>query len=261
MSAFLAFRSAAVSVLKPKTLGRPNLPLPCSRLPQTVVRYNQTSAEEFKKYTKNEKIKYPVVKLVDPETGRLTEPRRLVDIIASIDKSTHFVELVTVDNGPIVKIVSKKEAFLKRHVAKVQAKLVTQRNVQKEMQITWGTEPGDLAHKLAKVRQELEKGHRVDLAFAPKKKRKLPTPEEMKERLEEIVESFADVSKEWKEREFRNNVAAIFLQSTMPVQPPTVQPTRKKLAKLERLEQKNKEAEKHKAVNTPEDVQIPDFKD
>jgi len=90
--------------------------------------------------------------MVDPETGRLNPPTALGDILSTINPKTHFVELVSEDPGPIVKVVNKKEAFdrYKEHKAKLKA-VAKQQLDQKEIQLTWGVAQGDLAHKLKKV--------------------------------------------------------------------------------------------------------------
>ncbi|KAF8883429.1 hypothetical protein BD779DRAFT_1663157 [Infundibulicybe gibba] len=165
-----------------------------------------------KKYLRDGQIPHRTVQLVDQTSGRLTPPTTMAEVLASINRKTHFVELVSTEPTPIVKIIDKKEAFEKRKQQKAKAKEVSKKNTQKEVQLTWGAAAGDLSHKIKRVRQELEKGSKVDLVFAPKKGQPLPTPPEMRQRVDEVVEMLSDVAKEWKEKEFQKTAAAIFLQ-------------------------------------------------
>ncbi|KDQ65073.1 hypothetical protein JAAARDRAFT_146426 [Jaapia argillacea MUCL 33604] len=162
-------------------------------------------------------IKYRMVRLVDPETGGLQPFAPLANILAAIDRTTHFVELVTETPEPIVKLISKQEANEKRREQKAKQKeLKAKAREQKEVQMTWGVAAGDMAHKLKKVRQELVRGNRVDLVFAPKKGQKWPTPEEMVQRANQVVDDLKDVGKEWKERAVSKHTTIIRLQGELP---------------------------------------------
>ena len=180
---------------------------------------SSAASPRIRRHPRNDEIKHPVVQLVDAETERLHPPVSLREILASLDLKTHFVELVSVNPSPVVKIISKKDAFDRQKERKAKMRAATKNEIeQKEIQLTWGVASGDLAHKLKKVRQELEKGNRVDLVYAPKKGQRLPTPDEMEARVQETLGLLQDVGKEWKEREVRRGVAAIHLQGTpMPV--------------------------------------------
>ncbi|RDB17020.1 hypothetical protein Hypma_002051 [Hypsizygus marmoreus] len=210
MSSFIAFRTAAFSLLRPKLYR-----IPC--LHQQQLRRIQKDASKpakgaSKAYPRDEEIEHEVVQLVDSTTGRLTDPQPLRSILSSIDRKNFFVELVSVTPSPLVKIISKYDTINKRRQDLVRAQAVARKNVTKEVQLTWGAAAADQTHKLERVRHELERGSRVDLIFSHKKKQVLPTPVEMRERVQEVVDMFADVSKEWKDREVRGTMSAIFLQ-------------------------------------------------
>jgi translation initiation factor IF-3 len=169
----------------------------------------------------NEDIPFTTVTPVDPETGRLKEPCRLKDLLASIDRKTHFVELVydsktaatnVLQQVPIVKIIARADRFQSRKAGKLSRPRQIQ---QKEVQLTWGVADGDLSHKLNKVRQELEKGNKVDLVFAPKAGTKAPSPVARQGRMESAMRMLGDVAKEWKERETKGLVVVIFLQENL----------------------------------------------
>jgi len=163
---------------------------------------------------RDEDIQHRIVQLVDPETGRLTEPIPLRSILADLDRRTKYVELVSSTPAPLVKIFDKLAESRRSAEAQQKARAAARKAIQKEVQLTWNAAPGDLAHKLEKVRQELERGVRVDLVFAKKKNQALIPLEEMQARAQEIIDSLADVSKEWKDRDVRASMTAIFLQGT-----------------------------------------------
>ena len=157
-------------------------------------------------------IKHYFVQLVDQETGKPGPPRNLEDILTSIDEMMHYIELVS-ETPTLVKILDKAEKKIRFLAQKAQAKVSAKHNQWKEVQLTWNTQPGDIVHKLAKVGEELEKGSRVDLVFAPKLKTDYPPIMVMRQRLDEFVVSCADLSSEWRERVFECRMGLAFLQS------------------------------------------------
>jgi translation initiation factor IF-3 len=150
---------------------------------------------------------------VDSETGRLNPPKPLRDILSSVDLKTHYVELVGEQPDPTVKIISKKDTFDKFKERKAKMKSTAKNEIeQKEIQLTWGVASGYLAHKLKKVRQELEKGNRVNVLYARKRGQRLPSPQEMEARVQETLDLMRDVGEEWKQRDVQRAVTVIHLQ-------------------------------------------------
>lgn len=101
---------------------------------------------------------------------------------------------------------------MKYKEAKKRAHAAARAQVRKEVQLTWSVAPGDLAHKLEKVRQELEGGRKVDLVFASKKGQQVPTRQAMDDRVNGVLETLADVGKEYLPRELRRNMTALHLK-------------------------------------------------
>ncbi|EPQ59677.1 hypothetical protein GLOTRDRAFT_34401 [Gloeophyllum trabeum ATCC 11539] len=159
---------------------------------------------------KNENIPHRTVRLVDPETSKLRPPAPLEEILASFSRKTHFLQLVSERPEPIVKLINKEEARRKR-VQQRKAQLQNKME-EKEIQMTWGIASADLEHKLRKVRQELEKGNRVDLVYAPKKGQPLPSPAAREQRVKETLDLLADIGKEWKPREQTARMIVIYLE-------------------------------------------------
>jgi len=203
ISSFIS-RTAIPALLRPKP--PPSLAGPC---PSRLSCRNASNTPGTR--PKNQDIQYSVVQVVDPETGRLNPPIALRDILSTMDPKTHFVELVSENPAPIVKLISKKEAFDKYKALKARLKAAKPID-QKEIQLTWGVASGDLTHKLKKVRVELERGNRVDLVYAPKKGHPVPGPKEIQLRVQETVDMMADVGKEWKPREIERSVVVIHFQ-------------------------------------------------
>lgn len=210
MTTFIAFRAAAAA-----SLLRTNA-LPAHRCcpPQIVaiaIRHAARQAMPGANHLRNQDIPHRTVQLANEE-GRLEAPIPLSHLIASIDPKTHYVELVTADPQPIVKIKDKREEYNKLKAWNKKQKEAAASRVQKEIQMTWGVDSGDLAHKLKKARKELEKGNRVDLAFAPKTNQAPPKPQIMDIRLQEVVEMLSDIATEWMPRRVEKGVAVIYLQ-------------------------------------------------
>lgn len=153
-------------------------------------------------------IKHRRVRLVDPETRLLTEPRTLRSIMESIDQRMEFVQLVRAEPEPVVKVMNKRDVYERSKSQKPKST----KSLTKEVQMTWETAAGDLAHKLGKVRDALEEGSRVDVVFTTKKGRSPPSRPEMLVRVDEIVAQHADISTVRSPVDFQQGTAIIFLQ-------------------------------------------------
>lgn len=158
----------------------------------------------------DDNIPFNRVRLADSESLHPLAP--LSTILSSIDRKTHHVELVADTPDPIVKIVNTKEAREKFKELKKRAQAAARAQVRKEIQVTWGVAPGDLAHKLQKARQELMGGKKVDLIFASKQGQVVPTKQEMDDRLKGVLETLSDAGKEYLPREVRKAATILYLR-------------------------------------------------
>lgn len=196
--------ASSSSVLAPLSVaGRPSLGSTRS--------YASSKKPSFTKPPRNSEITHATVQLVNPETNRLDPPKPYAEILNSIELKDNFVELVSSD-PPIVKIVNKREANAARKEMK-ERKRVQPKNEMKEVQMTWGVGAADLSHKLKKAQEELEKGNRVSLVFAPRSKRPVPKPQEMQVFLDEVAEKVSPFAKEGQARTLEKNVAVIYLHA------------------------------------------------
>ncbi|WVQ97912.1 hypothetical protein IAU59_005029 [Kwoniella sp. CBS 9459] len=136
-------------------------------------------------------IPYRSVQLVDPATNQLLDPKPLRSVLASYDKSTHSLVLVNVDKDvPIVKLVDKNEERRTEREREEKAKLKKKMAMEeKEVQVSWQSASGDIKHKLDLAKSLLEKGDRVQVVFANRKRgENVPDPKK-----NEIIASFDEV--------------------------------------------------------------------
>ncbi|KAI0951893.1 hypothetical protein AcV7_007857 [Taiwanofungus camphoratus] len=191
---------------------------------------------------RNHEIEHRIVRLVNPETSQLDPPAELSDIIARLDRHREYVELVSKTPEPIVKIIKTGETF-KKMLAQQERKRAQPPREEKEIQITWGTSSGDLLHKLKKVREILEGGHRVNLVYARKSGQGELNSQESAARIQETVDLLADVGKEWKPKIVSRQATVLYFQGHNPPSPPTTS------TRTQRKEKKEKERKERKEKN------------
>ena len=141
----------------------------------------------------DEAIRSKVVRLVSAD-NKLQEPSFLRDILASIDRRTHFVQQVSTLDGtdmstPICKIIDKKE---KRDQERARAKAVKSNQhagIAKKLELSWGIGKHDLEHRMKKVREFLEEGRRVEIVVGASR-RKGQAKKAAKIEAEEAAETF-----------------------------------------------------------------------
>ncbi|KAG6874006.1 hypothetical protein C0995_007963 [Termitomyces sp. Mi166 len=220
-----SFRSAAISLLR-RPHARPftsqSAPPPPKKKFNIKDAMAAKAAAQLGKAAKNRmplrdfRIPHRLVHLVDPETGKLSDLQPLKAILASLNQDSHYVELVNENPAPIVRIYNRYIEKTRAAEIAHRAREVARQNVQKEVQLSWGSAPADLAHKISKVREDLLRGARVDLVFARKIGQPRIAPPVMHERVSEAIASLLDVAKEWKEREVRHDqgLVAVFLEGT-----------------------------------------------
>lgn len=147
------------------------------------VRANKFSkAEDQRK--RDEGIHSREVCLVQPD-GKLGNPQALSWVLNRIDRKAEFVEQYDeVDGIPVCKIINKKEA---REAAKARKKQKQPSAVTKYLELNWAIDKNDLAHRLGKLREFLERGNRVEVLLLKKKKRmRDATAEEGRQTLESL---------------------------------------------------------------------------
>ena len=184
------------------------------------------------KYTHpiNNDIPYPYVRVVDPETRKPLPPQSLTEVINNLATEsggpakasvTQYALLVAppseaTDGYALVKLVDRREAAAREKARRSKAHASRRASEEKEIQFAWGIGTADVQHKLRKARQELLRGVRVQLVFARRAsggaERDSSTRTKLTELVNQVVEALVDVGKEWRIRDERKNMVAVYLQ-------------------------------------------------
>ncbi|KAF7776782.1 hypothetical protein Agabi119p4_5175 [Agaricus bisporus var. burnettii] len=211
-------------------------------------------------------IPYDIVRV--RHQGALSNSRRLSDVLEEVDslnlaaaneaqhtedlplssskiKKKYVAELVVNKPSPIVAIIDTKAAFEKQKRRHEQVKNSSVHNVRKEIQLTWATSPADVETKLERMKDDLQKGYRIDLAISPKQGTPVPQLAKMQERVEEIVSQVAELAREWQGREYTKNTAVVYLQG-IPVPSSSTEKDAKRAPKRALLKQERREKEEER---------------
>jgi translation initiation factor IF-3 len=154
---------------------------------------------------RDDEIKSWSVSLVDEE-GKLQDPRSTADILSSIDRKKFSLCIVVPGEPgvpPICKIQSKeklREAEKARQKAERNSRGGT---ANKTMELNWAIDRHDLGHRMDKLKGFLEKGWKVEVVCAKKRKGKTATPEDAEALVARIREVCGSVvgSREFKPME------------------------------------------------------------
>lgn len=172
-----------------RSLGR--APSRCLHLRGSVshLRTNQPSLAPSKGPPRNEEITDPYVRLVNAEGG-LDPPTTLQVALRSFDRSTHYLQQVApAQRGvpAICKVMSIRAARETREMerARRKAQKISSREA-KELELNWAIDAHDLSHRLDKMQEFLEKGMRVDVMLAGKRRGRKATLEEAEQLLARI---------------------------------------------------------------------------
>jgi translation initiation factor IF-3 len=91
---------------------------------------------------------------------------------------------------PICKIIDKKQSY-----EQSKAKAKNSKNsknpglTNKAIELSWVIEKGDLSHRLKKMKDFLEKGFKVEISVAQKRRGKVATPEQAREVLQSVLDT------------------------------------------------------------------------
>lgn len=163
------------------------------RLPSiTTSQVRQYSAPQ-RRLPRDEEIQSRFVRLVD-EAGKLQTPIPLNRALSDLDRSTHWLVQVSEgdpETGTVCKIIDKAR---QREVEKARAKAArAPQRVTKTLELNWAIDGNDLQHRLEKMQEFLEKGNRVEITLAPKRKGRKATLAEAVALMSRIRKTAADV--------------------------------------------------------------------
>lgn len=155
-----------------------------------------TSSGTQQKQLRDEDIGSEYVQLVN-ETGGLDQPRRLRDVLCSLDRSQDFLMQVSAGaprQPPICKIFNKlemqeRERERERAKSKAAQTAQTAKSAIKQIEINWSIDTHDLSHRLKKLADFLGKGRRVEVILTRKKGKRSPTSDEVKHLMDSLMEA------------------------------------------------------------------------
>ncbi|WWC59268.1 uncharacterized protein I303_101818 [Kwoniella dejecticola CBS 10117] len=161
---------------------------------------------------KDAAIPYRTVQLVDPESNHLLDPQSLRSVLNTYDQSTHTLVLVNIEKEvPIVKLINKLEERKKERESEEKARLKKRMSIEeKEVQISWQSAQGDLLHKLNLAKTLLEKGDRVQVVFANRKRGENVGESKKNEIIGTFHEELEQVGKKWKDDETKGNIHVLY---------------------------------------------------
>jgi len=153
--------------------------------------------EEF---TLDEDIVHRWVQLKDAQTGKLKEAQTLLSILSTIDRDTHVVrQLGTPPNAPVIVEITTLEALRSRIQAKEASQAAAAKSLReskpKQIELNWAISGHDLDMKMKQLREFLDKGKKVEVLLAAKKRQRRATPEEAQEVIKHIRKTIAEIDR------------------------------------------------------------------
>jgi hypothetical protein len=143
--------------------------------------------------------------------------------LSTYSTKTHYLHLVSTD-PPIVKLIEKKvqqeKDFLQEKKAKAKRARVMETS---EVQITWESAKGDLMHKLGLIKNILERGDRVEIAFIhkPAHSGNLLAGAALKKVQETFPaltrEHLVGIAREWKDERVEPAIRVIYFEPTKDI--------------------------------------------
>ncbi|KAK5080156.1 hypothetical protein LTR24_008659 [Lithohypha guttulata] len=150
-----------------------------------------------KEYQLDEDIPAQHVQLRDSE-GKLLEAQSMFSLLRSINRDTEVIRaLATPPGKPAVVEVTTKEILLDRLKQKqlqaASVEKVKRDSKPKQIELNWAISGNDLDMKMKQLRQFVEKGKKVEILLAAKKRQRKATPEEANTVVEEIRKTMDEI--------------------------------------------------------------------
>lgn len=154
--------------------------------------------DRLAEYTKDEAIESPMVKVKQAD-GKLGEPEQLRTLLRSLDRNTQVVVQLGRTEGRDCAVVQiYKKADLLQQVRDRESLAKQQQQSQKEkkpktLELNWAIDEHDLQMKLNQMEQFLERGKKVEIMLAAKRRQRKATPEEGEEVLKRIRTKLSEI--------------------------------------------------------------------
>jgi len=174
----------------------------------------------FRFYTRRERplmddqITASSIRLVDGKGG-LTPAQFRSRILSSYDKRTHHLVLLQtqrVEQEPgqpptqlaICRLISKvdfvEQERAAERAARENAAILARKNQTKVLELNWAIDKNDLSHRMVRLKEFLQKGMKVEVLLASKRRKRKATEEEARNTLATVKETAREVDA----REFRD---------------------------------------------------------
>ncbi|KAI9803187.1 MAG: hypothetical protein M1825_001978 [Sarcosagium campestre] len=173
---------------------RPPLLKAVRRIPSIQSRSVTTKQPKRKvRLPRDEEITGAYVQIVNSQ-GHLDPPRLTQEALRSFDREKNFLIQVEPPNGdtPAICRLYDKKTLKDSEKAAAKAQKRSQR-VAKKLEMSWVIDKNDLAHRLQKLQDFLEKGARVELLIAMKRRGKPSTENDAEALVDQILEKVKEV--------------------------------------------------------------------
>ncbi|GBC07932.1 hypothetical protein RclHR1_00780012 [Rhizophagus clarus] len=193
--------------------------------------YNNKSLDQKQQNRKprDEEIKSQYIKYVNLE-GQLEGTYPLKKILSSFDRNKYWLVQVSATSSsknslqqlpkerhreeiPLCKLVSKQELYKQSK----QKQRTTPHILKKELKLTWKVSPNDLAHKLSRSKEWLEKGYQLRVVISDKTKKDRYNQDNKKTILDNIFKELSEFAKEIKEPKWIDGSVTIEFQGKINV--------------------------------------------
>ncbi|KAM3084577.1 hypothetical protein ACMFMF_001931 [Clarireedia jacksonii] len=179
---------------------------------RTIAVKKDSTAVPESRLPRDHEIKAWSVRLVNAQ-NKLDEPRSTASILKNLDLKTYTLQTIVAaepGDSPICKIIDKKQAHAAKKAAKKAGK--NPGAVIKTVELNWAIDTNDLGHRLNRVKEFLEKGNKVEVVLASKKKGRKATQEEAEALVKRVQEAVAAVDGA---REIKNMEGKILATATL----------------------------------------------
>ncbi|KAI9749766.1 MAG: hypothetical protein M4579_006746 [Chaenotheca gracillima] len=157
----------------------------------------QAKSGVINRQPRDEEIQNRMVAVVDSE-NHLKEPQLLREVLKGLDRSSQVllqVARTSPDEPSICKIMDKS---ILRESERAKAKPKKPQTSTKELEVNWAIDRNDLGHRLDRLQQFLEKGMKVEVLLANRRRKRKATVEEAENTLKLIRERVEECSAESK---------------------------------------------------------------
>lgn len=132
------------------------------------------------------------------ETGKLNPPQTLISLLSTIDRDKLVVRaLATPEDGPAVVEITTKSGLTERlknkEIAAMESARATRAKKPKQIEVNWAMSSNDLQMKLRQLREFVDKGKKVEILLASRKRQRKATPEEAAVVVDEIRKTISEI--------------------------------------------------------------------